>query len=107
MKEKLLKLCADAKEAIAAAKTEQELQNVKVALLGKTGEITGLLKELPKIAPELRPEMGKAVNEAKNSLTELIEARREEIKLKASEVASRYASTEWRSPSYHADALRS
>ena len=56
-------------------------------MLGKTGEITGLLKELPKIAPELRPEMGQAVNEAKKSLTELIEARREEIKLKASEVA--------------------
>ena len=87
MKEKLLKLCADAKESIAAAKTEPELQSVKVALLGKTGEITGLLKELPKIAPELRPEMGQAVNEAKKSLTELIEARREEIKLKASEVA--------------------
>ena len=81
MKEKLLKLCADAKESIAAAKTEPELQSVKVALLGKTGEITGLLKELPKIAPELRPEMGQAVNEAKKSLTELIEARREEIKL--------------------------
>ena len=88
MKEKLLKLCADAKEAIASAKTEQELQNVKVSLLGKTGEITGLLKELPKVAPELRPEMGKMVNEAKNSLTELIEARREEIKLKASEVSA-------------------
>ena len=87
MKEKLLKLCADAKEAIAAAKTEQELQAVKVSLLGKTGEITGLLKELPKVAPELRPEIGKLVNEAKNSLTEIIEARREEIKLKASEVA--------------------
>ena len=87
MKEKLPQLCADARESIAAAKTEQELQNVKVALLGKAGEITGLLKELPKIAPELRPEMGQAVNEAKNSLTELIETRREEIKLKASEVA--------------------
>ena len=33
MKEKLLKLCADAKEAIASAKTEQELQTVKVSLL--------------------------------------------------------------------------
>ena len=87
MKEKLLKLCDDARVAIAAAKTEQELQAVKVSLLGKAGELTGLLKELPKVAPELRPEMGKMVNEAKNSLTEIIEARREEIKLKASEVS--------------------
>ena len=71
MKEKLLKLCAQAKDAIASAKTEQKLQNVKVALLGKTGELTGLLKELPKIDPSLRPELGKAVNEIKKSCNQL------------------------------------
>ena len=87
MKEKLSELCSKAKIAISSAKTELELQNVKTTLLGKSGEITALLKELPKLDPELRPEMGKAVNEAKNHLTELIEARREEIKLQESAVS--------------------
>lgn len=87
MKEKLLQICADGEQSIAAAKTEAELQEVKVAILGKQGTLTGLLKELPNIAPEQRPEMGKAVNEVKTKLSALIDARREEIKLKASEVS--------------------
>lgn len=87
MKEKLLQICADGEQSIAAAKTEAELQDVKVAILGKQGSLTGLLKELPNIAPEQRPEMGKAVNEVKTKLSALIDTRREEIKLKASEVS--------------------
>ena len=86
MKEKLLQIAEEGSAAIASAKTEAELQEVKVQLLGKQGSLTGLLKELPKIAPELRPEMGKAVNEVKNKLSTMIDERREELKLKASEV---------------------
>ena len=87
MKEKLLQICQQGEQAIAAAATETALQEVKVAILGKQGSLTEILKELPKLAPELRPEMGKAVNEVKSKLSALIDARREEIKLKASEVA--------------------
>ena len=87
MKEKLLQIYSESEALIAQAKSEIQLQEVKVAILGKQGSITSILKELPKIAPELRPEMGKAVNEVKNKLSELIEARREQIKIKASEVS--------------------
>ncbi len=86
MKEKLMQICLEGEEAIINAKTETELQEVKSALLGKQGSLTGILKELPSIAPEMRPEMGKLVNEAKNKLSCKIEARREEIKLKAFEI---------------------
>lgn len=68
------------------ARSESELQEVKGLLLGKQGALTGLLKELPRLDVSLRPEMGKAVNQAKTQLTELLEAKREELKLKASEV---------------------
>ena len=74
------------KEKIRAARSEGELQEVKGLLLGKQGALTGLLKELPRLDVSLRPEMGKAVNQAKTQLTELLEAKREELKLKASEV---------------------
>ena len=44
-----------------------------------------LMKELPKLEPEKRPEMGKLLNQAKNEVTELIDAKRMELKLKAKE----------------------
>lgn len=86
MKEKLLEISADGELAIANAKTEVELQEVKAALLGKQGSVTGLMKDIPNIDVALRPEMGKKINEVKNALSAKIEARREEIKLKAFEI---------------------
>ena len=86
MKEKLELLLREGAERIAAAKNETELQDVKAMLLGKTGSVTGLMKELPKLDVALRPEMGQAVNAAKNKLTAIIEERRNELKMKASEV---------------------
>ena len=87
MKEKLEALFREGVSKIEAAKNELELQEVKGALLGKVGSITELLKEIPNLDVSLRPEMGKAVNQVKAKLTELIESRRENLKLKASEVS--------------------
>lgn len=87
MKEKLTQLLQEGKDRIDAVRSEAELQEVKALLLGKQGSLTGLLKELPKLDAALRPEMGKAVNQAKAQLTALLEQRREELKLKASEVS--------------------
>ena len=86
MKEKLEKLLTEGKAKIEAVGSEPELQEVKALLLGKQGTLTGLLKELPKLDVSLRPEMGKAVNQAKAQLTELLDNRRNELKMKASEV---------------------
>ena len=36
--------------------------------MGKQGDLTALLKEVPKLDASLRPEMGKAVNQAKAQL---------------------------------------
>ena len=82
MKEKLTQLLQEGKDRIDAARSESELQEVKGLLLGKQGALTGLLKELPRLDVSLRPEMGKAVNQAKTQLTELLESKREELKLK-------------------------
>ena len=86
MKEKLEKLLTEGRARIEAVRSEPELQEVKALLLGKQGTLTGLLKELPKLDVSLRPEMGKAVNQAKAQLTELLDQRRNELKMKASEV---------------------
>ena len=87
MREKLEALLKEGAEKIAASQSENELQEIKVQLLGKKGAVTELLKEIPKLDVALRPEMGKAVNEVKVRLTEQIEERRETLKLKASEIS--------------------
>lgn len=93
MKEKLDALLLEGTEKIRSAGSEGELQEVKSALLGKQGSVTELLKEIPKLDPAIRPEMGKAVNEVKTKLTALIDARREELKLKASEIPADFDCT--------------
>ena len=86
MKEKLEQLLAEGKARIEAVRSETELQDIKAALLGKQGSLTELMKELPKLDVSLRPEMGKAVNQVKGQLSALLDARRDELKRKASEV---------------------
>jgi phenylalanyl-tRNA synthetase alpha chain len=86
MKDQLEKLLREGQELIAEAMSVTKLQELKSKLLGKQGEITGLMKEIPKVDPELRPEMGKLINEGKNKMQELIEAKREELQLKEAEI---------------------
>ena len=93
MKEKLETLLKEGTARIEATQSEAELQEVKGALLGKQGSITELLKEIPKLDVALRPEMGKAVNNVKALLTEQIENRREELKLKASAIPADFDCT--------------
>ena len=113
MKEKLEKLLAEGRARIEGVRSEPELQEVKALLLGKQGSLTELLKELPKLDVSLRPEMGKAVNQAKGQLTELLEQRRNELKMKASEVSPdfdisvpRDAAPQRRAAPHHPDVLR-
>ena len=87
MKDKINSILSEAKTKISEAANENELQNVKNAYVGKQGALSMLMKEMPKLDAALRPEMGKVLNQAKNQVTELINSKRTELKLKASEVS--------------------
>ena len=93
MKERLKALLEEGMAKITAATTESELNDVKAALLGKSGAITELMKQIPQLDVSLRPEMGKEINRVKNALSETIDATREAIKLKASEVGADFDCT--------------
>lgn len=86
MKERINDILAEVEKRINEASSEGTLQSVKSAIIGKQGELSLLMKELPKLSPEERPQMGQLLNKAKNEVSELIEAKRLELKLKASEV---------------------
>ena len=88
MKEKLAALLQEGMARIEAAKSENELQEVKAFLLGKQSPLGELMKELPKLDVSERPVMGKMVNEVKQKLSARIDEVRENLKLKASEVSA-------------------
>ena len=87
MKERINGILSEVKTKISAAASENELQSVKSAYIGKQGALSLLMKELPGLAAELRPQIGSLLNQAKNQVTELVETKRTELKLKASQVS--------------------
>ncbi len=72
MKEQLEKIKAEALKQIESSEALDRLNEIRVAYLGKKGELTSVLKSMKNVAPEDRPKVGQMVNEAR----ELIEARK-------------------------------
>ena len=58
--------------AIAEASDEAALEAVRVAALGKKGEVSGLMRGLGAMAPEERQVAGPALNALKDELTEAL-----------------------------------
>lgn len=65
-----------AQAAVGEAQDLRALDDVRVAYLGKKGELTGLLKGLGKLEPEERPKAGALINEAKEALQSALDARK-------------------------------
>jgi phenylalanyl-tRNA synthetase alpha chain len=74
--ENMLSLLEQATAAVAAASSVQELDQVRVDYLGKKGHLTALLKGLGQLSAEERPQAGAKINEAKDQVSELINARK-------------------------------
>src|SRR3984885_1409570 len=69
-----LKTSTDA--ALAEAADLRAWDAVRIAVLGRNGSLTGMLRDLGKTPPEQRKERGAALNRLKDSLTTAIEARK-------------------------------
>jgi len=88
MKDRLDAILHDGEAKIREAVTVAGLQDIKSVLLGKQGALADILKEIPRLDAAVRADVGRAANELKSRFTDLIDARREEINLKASEISS-------------------
>lgn len=75
MEAQLSALKQEVLEKIAAAQSPKELNDVRVAYLGKKGPITDLLKGMGKLSAEERPKMGALVNEIRQEVTGSLEER--------------------------------
>lgn len=87
LKEQLHQLQATGLESIAHSATVAELEEARVALLGKKGSLTAILRGLGQLPAEERPLVGQTANEVRVSLEEALDSRRED--LKASELLDR------------------
>jgi len=75
MEAQLQQLKDEAINKIQEASTVKELQDVRVAYLGKKGPITDLLKGMGKLPAEERPKMGALVNVVREEVTVLLDER--------------------------------
>ncbi len=82
MESKIEELKKIAEEKIKNIQNSQELQDLKVQLLGKKSEISNLLKGLGSLSPEERPKVGALVNKARTEIEEKIEKAEKKIKEK-------------------------
>ena len=62
MREQLEQIKVNALAALEAAETPAALEELRVKLLGKKGEMTAVLKMMGKLSPEERPVMGQMAN---------------------------------------------
>ena len=90
MREQMELIKSNALDAIEVAETSAELNDVRVRFLGKSGEMTNVMKGLATVPKEEKPAMGKLLNEVRfaieNALdtkTKLVVEREKQARLKA------------------------
>ena len=82
MNEKLKEIVDAGLRQIECAANNERLNEIRVAPLGKKGELTQVLKSLKDVAPEDRPKVGQLVNEARERLEEILNKKRAEFEKK-------------------------
>ncbi len=73
MKEKLQKIKDEAISQISSSGALEKLNEIKVAYLGKKGELTTVLKSMKDVLPEDRPAVGQLVNEAREAIEKTLD----------------------------------
>jgi phenylalanyl-tRNA synthetase alpha subunit len=75
MEEMLREIQGNALREIEAAQASGNLEEIRVRVLGKKGELTALLRGMGKLAPEERPKAGQMVNDAREAIEAALAAR--------------------------------
>jgi phenylalanyl-tRNA synthetase alpha chain len=82
-------LAEEARSAVAGVSAAEELEALRVRLLGrKEGRLTAVMRELGRLPAEDRPAAGAAANRTKGVITGLIEAKRAELEADGKDAAS-------------------
>ena len=79
MQERLEEIRTQALESAESASSEEDLENIRVRVLGRKGELTMVLKAIGKLSAEERPKIGQLANKLKKELEASINARKEAL----------------------------
>jgi phenylalanyl-tRNA synthetase alpha chain len=79
LEKQISELQAGALKRIAAAHSPDEIESVRVEVLGRKGVLAQVSKDMGKLAPEERANVGKLLNAAKQALEEALERRKQEF----------------------------
>jgi len=79
MKQQLETIRQQAMADLDAASTPAELEELRIRVLGKKGELTAVLKMMGKLSPEERPVIGQVANSVRAAIEERLEARKAEL----------------------------
>lgn len=82
MKEKVAQLKEQAQSSIESAASLQELEEIRVSLLGKKGELTEISKGMKNLSPEERPIIGQLVNETREFINSILDEKNNQLKEK-------------------------
>lgn len=80
-------LAPDLEKGLSQASSLQELEELRVAFLGRKGKLAQIMASLPQIEPDKRPLVGKKANEIKEKLGALFDARKAFLDKAAEEAA--------------------
>lgn len=89
MTEELKTIIEDAYARLEAAETVEEIENIRVSVMGKKGSLTQILKGLSGLPKEQKKEAGKAANQVKGEFAKMIAEKREAIIKRAAELRLR------------------
>ena len=92
MEQKLDQIRNDALASIEKAESLDSLEEIRVRVLGRKGELTGILRNLGELAPEQRNTIGKKSNEVKKAIEEALDTRISSLRNAS---FSSIATTEW------------
>lgn len=89
MKEALQQILDEAKARLKEVQSVQEAEDVRIKVLGKKGQLTGILKSMGSLSPEERKELGMQANKAKGEIEAMLNKTFEQLKEKAQEAKFR------------------
>lgn len=82
MIDRLQALLKEAEAAIPQAADLKSVEEFRVKYLGKSGQVTEILKGLGQVPADQKPQIGKVSNEVKNRIAELIDQKKDQLESK-------------------------
>ena len=81
IRETLERLQQTVEQELGSIEDKQALEALRVRVIGKKGELTALLRGMGQLTPEERPAAGQMINEVREKLTAMLEARQDALRM--------------------------